>query len=109
MMRACVVSFLALLAAGCGGKYRYGSLGEAVAQPKPKKCSFTVIAQLPTEAYEPLGVLAPEDAEAVKLPDKEEAFKAAIAGEVCAAGGDAVIAERNRQGRYVRATVVKLR
>ena len=107
--RALAAAGLAAAVAGCGGKYVYGPLGEVVAQPKAKGCTFTLIDKIPPDAYDPLGVLAPVDIELAKLPSGDAAFKRAVDAQVCPAGGDAVVVERDGKGRYVRGTVIKLR
>ena len=98
-----------LAGGGCAGKYLYAPLGEVVAQPRAKDCEFLLAYGVPEVAYDSLGVLAPKDIQAPKVPDQEAAFKSAIQGQVCAAGGDAVVAERNGQGQYIRATIIKVR
>jgi hypothetical protein len=104
------VLLVAVVLAGCGSSaYFYGPLGAVVAPPKPKGCSFDLVDKRPEQAFDPLGVLAPLDIEATKLPADDAAFKKAVEAEVCAAGGDAVVVERDRQGRRVRGTVVRWR
>jgi hypothetical protein len=99
--------------AGCfgfgGSKYLYGPLGAVVAQPKPKGCEFLVVPGVPVRAYDSLGVLAPLDIETPKAADSEAAFKSAVGAQVCEAGGDAVLVERNADGRFIRGTVIRLR
>jgi hypothetical protein len=108
---AATVALLAgAAAAACGGgQYIYGPLGAVLAQPKGKGCAFTLIEKIPEQAYDPLGVLAPVDIATRKVPSGDAAFGKAVARQVCDAGGDAVVAERDAQGRYVRGTVIKLR
>ena len=95
--------------AGCGGKYLYGPLGEVAAQPRPKGCEFALAYAVPEVAYDSLGVLAPEDIQKPKVADAERAFRSAVGAQVCAAGGDAVVVERNTEGQFIRATIIKLR
>jgi hypothetical protein len=80
-----------------------------VAQPRAAGCSFTVLNKPPDQAYDSLGVLAPADITTSKLPSDEAAFKKAAGAQICAAGGDAVVVERNGEGRHVRATVIRWR
>jgi hypothetical protein len=99
-----------LACAACGGSnYLYGPLGAVVAQPRPKDCEFLLAFGVPVRAYDALGVLAPLDIETPGAADSEKAFKSAVGPQVCAAGGDAVLVERNAEGRFIRGTVIKLR
>lgn len=100
-----------LLGAGCGGgnPYLYGPLGAVVAQPRAKDCAFTLIAKLPEQAHDALGVLAPQDIDAFKAPPDDAVLQKAVGPQVCEAGGDALVVERDAQGRCVRATIIKLR
>jgi hypothetical protein len=100
---------VALTACGGGSSYLYGPLGAVVAQPKPKDCEFLLAFGVPVRAYDSLGVLAPLDIETPNAADSEKAFKSAVGTQVCAAGGDAVLVERNPAGRFIRGTVIKLR
>jgi hypothetical protein len=112
--RALVAAALAAMvgSTGCfgfgGSKYLYGPLGAVVAQPKPKDCPFLVVPGVPVRAYDALGVLAPLDIES-PTANNEDAFKSAVGAQVCAAGGDAVLVERNTEGRFIRGTVIRLR
>lgn len=92
-----------------GGKYFYGPLGDVVVQPKPKDCSFILIDKVPSQAHDPLGVLAPANIEFPKVASDDDRFKSSVAAQVCAAGGDAVVVERDSQGRYVRGTVIRFK
>jgi hypothetical protein len=103
-----LVPLLAVVA-GCASPYVYGSLGEAVAQPRSSGCEVSLLFSIPARAYDPLGVLAPLDIESKKLLHDESRFRSAVRAQICAAGGDAVIVERDSEGRYVRATVIKHR
>lgn len=108
LVRYTLAAGLAL--AGCGGgKYIYGPLGAVVAQPKPKDCDFLLALGIPVRAYDSLGVLAPEDIEAPEAASNEETFKNAVRAQVCGAGGDAVLVERNARGQFIRGTVIRLR
>jgi hypothetical protein len=100
----------ATAAVACGGsRYLYGPLGAVVVQPKPKNCDFSLLDKLPDQAYDPLGVFAPVDIVVPKVPSTDAAFKKSVAAQVCEAGGDAVVTERDDQGRYVRGTVIRFK
>jgi hypothetical protein len=74
---------------------------------RPADCSFEVISSRPTRDYSVIGVIEVESFHVRNLPKDETAFRSVVAGEVCAAGGDAVVPGINGNGRYVLATVVK--
>ena len=96
-----------LLLAACapGQKYAYGPLGGAPA--RPEGCGVELLAQPPARAYDVLGILAPPDIEDGALAGGEVPFLEEVRGTVCAAGGDAVVVEKDSYGRYVRGTVVR--
>jgi hypothetical protein len=66
-----------------------------------------VISSRPARDYAVVGVIDLESFHVHVLPKDEAAFRSVVAGEVCAAGGDAVLPGINGNGRYVLATVVK--
>lgn len=74
---------------------------------RPADCSFEVISRRPARDYAVIGVIDVESFQVRHLPKDEAAFRSAVAGEVCRAGGDAVVPGINGNGRYVLATVVK--
>lgn len=103
-MRRIVV--LVVLLAGCGARYVYGPVA---ANPRPAKggdCSFALLDAAPQRPFEELGILAPKDIEYGTMSGGPVPFKEAVGEQVCAAGGDAVVVERDYFGRYVRGTVV---
>jgi hypothetical protein len=70
-------------------------------------CTFEVISSRPARDYAVIGVIELESFQVRNLPKDEAAFRSVVAGEVCGAGGDAVVPGINANGRYVLATVVK--
>jgi hypothetical protein len=74
---------------------------------RPADCTFEVISSRPARDYSVIGVIELESFHVRKLPKDEAAFRSVVAGEVCGAGGDAVVPGINGNGRYVLATVVK--
>lgn len=106
-----VLASLAVLggAAGCGTGYVYGRSGDLVAPPKPPGCTFAMLDAPPSQPYDELGVLAPKDIEFSNLAGGPTSFKEAAGDQICAAGGDAVVVERDEEARYIRATVIKLK
>jgi hypothetical protein len=99
----------ASVSGGCATRYVYGRTGEVAAAPKPPGCTFVLLDAAPAQAFDEIGVLAPDDIAFGDMSGGATPFKEAIAAQVCAAGGDAVVGERDDQGRYVRATVIKYR
>jgi hypothetical protein len=74
---------------------------------RPSDCSFEVISSRPARDYAVIGVIEIESFHVRNTPKDEAAFRSVVAGEVCSAGGDAVVPGINGNGRYVLATVVK--
>jgi hypothetical protein len=110
-MSAARVALLAMatLGAGCAGKYLTGPIEGAAAQPRDQGCDFVVTDVIPRRPFDTLAVLAPEDIESTSLPITVVAAQKAVAKEVCLAGGDAVVMERDAEARFVRATIIKLK
>jgi hypothetical protein len=100
---------LLLAVAGCGPMYFYGTTGSITVPSKDPKCSFELLTGTPPRSFDELGVVAPEDIEYGSLAAGSPQFADQIRPMVCAAGGDAVVAEQNQWGRYVRGTVIKYR
>jgi hypothetical protein len=74
---------------------------------RPANCPFELVSSRPARDYAVIGVIDLEAFHVPKLPNDEASFRAAIAKDVCEAGGDAVLPGINGNGRYVLATVVK--
>ncbi|HEY0711046.1 MAG TPA: hypothetical protein VGF45_00110, partial [Polyangia bacterium] len=100
---------VAIGASACAGAYRYVPLEEVIAQPKEDDCDFRVFEAPPDVPYDTLGILAPADIESESLDEDVEDFRDGAAKAVCRSGGDGLVAERDRDGRYVRGTVIKLK
>jgi hypothetical protein len=99
---------LALLLGGCGGPmYLYGQTGKAAGDRKPDDCRFPLLEAPPERPFEEIGVVAPEDIEYGSLADTAFEFEDQIRRYVCAAGGDAVVAEKNKWARYERGTIIR--
>jgi hypothetical protein len=108
-MRRLVAALLLvdLLTAGCAGHYIYARTGEVVPPPKPQGCTFVLLDVPPEQAFDEIGVLAPRDIEYGDMAGGATPFKETVGDQVCAAGGDAVVVERDYTGRYIRGTVIK--
>ena len=102
-----LLAVLLLSAAGCAGHYVYGRTGELVPPPKPPGCTFVLLELPPEQPFDEIGVLAPRDIEYGDMAGGATPFKETVGEQVCAAGGDAVVVERDYTGRYIRGTVIK--
>jgi hypothetical protein len=96
---------LALCLSGCGYTYTQSTAARAAA--KPANCDFDILTARPEEPFDELGVLDCESAG--YAPGSLSGFRSSIQSKVCVAGGDAVLAEVNGMGKYVRGTVIRYR
>jgi|SRR5215831_6952388 len=101
------------LAAGCASaSYRYSRTTSASAPAKAASCEFDVLTTRPSQPYDELGVLErwyKAGFGGASFPSDVTAFREAIRGPVCQAGADAVLAEVDAQGSYVRGTALRYR
>lgn len=97
--------FLALvLLAGCVPlSYTYTPSSNKPISAKPDNCKFEVYTNAPQEGFEELGTLDYYNGTAPKDP---EAFKKAVADQVCGVGGDGVIAIRDDKGVITKGQVI---
>jgi len=98
--------FLTLLAASCpacfaGPSYVVTKTGTA-GPAKPANCEFQIATSKVDRAYDEVAIL-----DSKVWSEDAATFKQAVAAQVCELGGDAVIAEVNGNGRYVRGTVLR--
>lgn len=100
---------LPLALAACSPAYVYGPTGTVTAEPRPAGCVFDLLDRAPARAWDELGILAPRDIEDGDMAGGAPMFVDAVRAQVCAAGGDAVVVERDTFGRYVRGTVIRFR
>ena len=102
-MRA-IVALLILVPACAMYNPSYKLTKTGVAGPgKPPSCDFIIATTKVDRPYDEIAIL---DCEANKAGDVA-AFKESVRAQVCAVGGDAVIAEVNGYGSYVRGTVLR--
>ena len=94
--------------AGCGGSYRYAQTTSVTAPAKPETCSFDVLSTRPDRPYDELGVLD-FSGDQMAVAKSVTSFRDRVRPHVCGAGGDAVLAEVNGVGYYVRGTVIRYR
>lgn len=104
---------LALLTAGCAGHRAYFSPDPSAtvkAEARAPGCPFELLAAPPARPYDTLGVVDVElSSNPLSKPPREPLeFRRYISAEVCAAGGDAVIAKTHGD-TYVSGTVIKYR
>jgi hypothetical protein len=98
---------LGVLAIGCASMSPNYGLTKSVNNltPKAANCEFTVVTVPSDRPQEQVGIL---DAEMVPYAATTAAeFQDAVRKQVCEVGGDAVLAEINGRGRYVRGTIVR--
>jgi hypothetical protein len=112
MKRSVVVALLSALA-GCSAQPQYTQTSTKGAAARPKDCQFDVLTMRPAGAIEQLGIIDFQGGAVSStgrrngLPDTAADLREKVAPDVCRAGGDAVIAEVNGLGQYLRATVIK--
>lgn len=95
--------------AGCGPAYLYGRTTDLELVPKAPGCTFTVFDTLPDKPFDEIGIFAPKDIGYADVPGGPTPFKEEVQNQVCAQGGDGVVVERDDQGRYIRATIIKFK
>jgi hypothetical protein len=69
---------------------------------KPKGCDFAIVTTKVERAYDEVAIL-----DSTVTAENAAAFKEAVGPDVCDLGGDAVLAEVNGKGGYVRGTVLR--
>ena len=101
-----MMAFLAMMLAGCSA-YRYTPTTPHRSAPKPADCTFELLTTRPDRPFDEMGVLEVEvsGVEAGSAGD----FIRLVREQTCQAGADAVLAEVNGRGNYVRGTLLKYR
>jgi hypothetical protein len=96
---------LSFVVTGCAAAaYNYVPTTSQSAAARPAGCGIDVLTARPDRPFVELGVLE------WGIPTNSvAAFRTAVRPKVCAAGGDAVLAEVNGNGTYVRGTVLRYR
>jgi hypothetical protein len=95
---------LALLGGCVPTTYAWTPASNKPTSPRPESCPVEVLAMAPDDGYEEVGTLAHYNG---KLPRSDDDFKRAVAKQVCGTGGDAVVAQKNDKGEYIKGTVIK--
>ncbi len=104
---------LSILAGGCAAQMQYTPKSSISAQPKPDNCDFEVLTTRPQLPFDEVGVIdfaggtQYDSGFREGVPDRASAFKAKSAVTVCRSGGDAVVAEVDNLGQYIRGTVIR--
>ncbi|MFY2561204.1 hypothetical protein ACN469_26625 [Corallococcus terminator] len=97
---------LALASFGCySTKYSYARTTQATAEARPATCQVDLFTTRPEGSFVELGVL--ENRYVPRSTANE--FVEAVRSQVCEAGGDAVLAEVNGFGNYIRGTVIRFK
>jgi len=99
---------------GCTAHSEFTPSTGAKLQPRPDACAFDVLTTQPNRPFDTLGShdVAPAVAHgggSTGRPSSASEFKTVVGPSVCKAGGDAVLAEVNGLGEYVRGTVIRYR
>jgi hypothetical protein len=102
-------AWLLLALSGCTSSYVFGRVGDVSPAAKPADCRFEILNAAPTRPFDELGILAPKDIEYGSMAGGSVPFTESVQGQVCAAGGDAVVVEKDMFDHYVRGTVIKYR
>lgn len=89
--------------AGCAPTTFAFSPTVPVISAKPDNCPVEVMTSPPQRTFQEVGTLDFYNGEEPKTLD---AFKAAVAKQVCGVGGDAVIAISDDKGRFTKGTVI---
>jgi len=102
-MRAIIASLMLLPACGMyAPSYKLTNTG-AAGLAKPATCDFIIATTKVDRPYDEIAIL---DCGPNRAADVAE-FKQSVRAQVCGVGGDAVIAEVNGYGSYVRGTVLR--
>ena len=102
-MRVCLL-MLTLLFAACEIKeYKVTRTSAEASAAKPANCDFVIATTKADRPYEEIAILDKQDSPARDAGE----FKERIRKDVCELGGDAVFAEVNGYGQYVRGTVLR--
>ncbi len=71
--------------------------------PKPENCVVEVLTSQPERGYQEIGTLEFYNG---TEPTTIDAFKKAVAKQVCEVGGDAVVATADHKGQFTKGTVI---
>lgn len=100
---------LGALTSGCAAHAHFTRTTTAQAAPREPTCAFEVFTTRPDRPYDELGVIEDPKREGWRSISRVSDFIDVSRQSVCEAGGDAVLAEVNGMGIYVRGTVIRFR
>jgi hypothetical protein len=92
-----------LVVAGCTSATFAFSPTATVVSSKPDNCPVDVVTSPPSRTFQEIGTL---DFYNGTEPTTLDAFKQAVAKQVCSVGGDAVIAVSNIKGQFTKGTII---
>ncbi len=95
-----------LLVGGCAPRY-LTRFNEAESPILSSECEVRLFDRAPDRPFVIVGEL--EAADPAKLAPDEASFLRTLRPRICKHGGNAVIAQRDGQGRYASGTVIRLR
>lgn len=107
MRKGLLTLFVVGTLSGCAAKYRVVS-PESASPVLSGECELQLYEKAPEgRAYSILGTAEPEDPS--KLALEGDAFLDAVREEACKRTANAVIANRDAEGRYVSGTIIRVR
>lgn len=108
MTRLSLVALASLALCSCVPNYSITRTGTASLVAKQPGCDFSIVTTKAERPYEEIGIVDFVTG-FITGPSARDAstFKEAIRGKVCELGGDAVFAEVNGYGQYIRGTVLR--
>jgi hypothetical protein len=86
--------------------FLYTPTNSRTSSMKPDGCEFEILTTPPARAFEEIGVLD-LDPKVDYSPSTIPEFRKVAAHHICSHGGDAVIAQANGLGLYIKGTVVR--
>jgi hypothetical protein len=94
-----------VLLAGCAPTtYAFTPSSNRTFDAKPGNCTVEALTTPPTRSYEELGTL---DHYSGDVPKNLDAFRTAVAKQVCQLGGDAAIGIANGSGSFAKGSVIR--
>src|SRR5260221_417808 len=99
------LSLLCLTASACA-PYGFTATTQNAGTAKPAGCAFDILTTRPDQPFVEVGIFD-VSSRLFSLPSDAGTFKKAVSDDVCRVGGDAVLAEINGYGAYVRGTVLR--
>ena len=100
---------LLLVLLGCTQKlnFNYTATDSRANPTRPDGCEFEVLTTTPSRGFEEIGVLELDQRKSDASPSKVSHCRELVQHDVCAHGGEAVIAKANGLGLYIQGTVIR--